>query len=585
MTTLEPTDVPRAELSRARLDTVLGKTLTDQQWAAVSTGLDPAVIVAGAGSGKTTSMAARVAWLVGSGYARPDAVLGLTFTTKAAAQLLGSMRASVGALVADGLIEASDADGDPIGEPQVLTYHAFSARILSEHGIRLGREPGATMLTDGARQQLAYRVVCRTALPLSVFGRQPVSVTGDLLRLDDELTELGIEPADLRAYDDDMAARLASLGTLQKTGRDMLATSQRRSVLAALVDQWRAEKAGRDVLDFADQIRLAGEIVHRFPDVVADLRERYGVVLLDEYQDTSIAQRVLLQRAFGDGHPVMAVGDPCQAIYGWRGASVDNIENFPQHFPVGRRAVVADPLHAVADASQRAQHPGGRQPHVRAPAVGAQRGRAADGRAEGQGSGCGVLCAVRDVRAGGRLARAGDRRHAPAPGRARGPLARHRGARRHQPRPRRRRRGAEVARHPDPARRRGRAAGAAGRRGAAVHARGAPRPDRQPAVRAARRRFALADRRPRPGGPGRPGRPPGRWPTPLRLGLDRRRPRRRGVGHRHRGVGLPDRGARRPRRPSTTTRRRRSRASPTWRPNCAGCARTRASRCRSSSCA
>ena len=320
-------------LTRARLDAALGLVLTDEQWAAVSAEVEPAVIVAGAGSGKTTAMAARVAWLVGNGYVPPDRVLGLTFTTKATTQLLTSMRRSVNALVDDGLVMAEDADGAPIGEPQVLTYHAFSARILSEHGIRLGREPRASLLTDGARQQLAYRVVCRSTLPLSDVGRSPVAITKDLLSLDDELTELGISPAELREFDDEMVAMLQSFGTPQRIGSEMMATSAQRGVLAGLVEEWRAEKAERDMLDFADQIRLAGELVHRYPDVVADLRERYAVVLLDEYQDTSIAQRVLLQRIFGAGHPVMAVGDPCQAIYGWRGASVDNIEDFPQHFP------------------------------------------------------------------------------------------------------------------------------------------------------------------------------------------------------------------------------------------------------------
>ena len=336
-----PTLPPIAPLSRGALDAALGLSLTDEQWAAVASSVEPAVIVAGAGSGKTTSMAARVAWLVGSGLARPDEVLGLTFTTKAAAQLLASMRRSVAALVAAGIIGDTDAEGAPIGEPQVLTYHAFAARILGEHGIRLGREPQATMLTDGARHQLAYRVVCRSTLPLSGVGRGPVSVIQDLLSLDDELTELGIEPHALRAFDDDLAASLRGFDSLQRIGHDLLATAERRAVLADLVEEWRAEKAAREVLDFADQIRLAGRIAERFPDVVDDLRRHHSVVLLDEYQDTSIAQRVLLQRIFGAGHPVMAVGDPCQAIYGWRGASVDNIERFPVHFPAsgsGREA-------------------------------------------------------------------------------------------------------------------------------------------------------------------------------------------------------------------------------------------------------
>ncbi len=463
------------ELTRASLDAALGLTLTDEQWAAVRSEFAPAVIVAGAGSGKTTSMAARVAWLVGSGYVRPDQVLGLTFTTKAAAQLLSSMRSSVSALVDAGLVDAADehagdlagppdAEGDPIGEPQVLTYHAFSARILSEHGIRLGREPRATMLTDGARQQLAYRVVCRTSLPLAGIGRSPLLVTKDLLSLDDELTELGVSPADLREFDDDLAGMLRSFEPLQKIGTEMSATSAQRALLADLVVEWRAAKAERDVLDFADQIRLAGEIVERFPDVVDDLRARYAAVLLDEYQDTSIAQRVLLQRIFGAGHPVMAVGDPCQAIYGWRGASVDNIEDFPEHFPAAgddaaaarftlsqnRRSGVS-----ILEVANRTSA------HLRTRACG---GRAAHRRRERQGPGRRDLRPVRDVRAGDRVGGRRDRGHPCGPRhRAVGRVERHRRAGGDGCRPRGRGLGVEAARHPHAARGGGGADGATGR--------------------------------------------------------------------------------------------------------------------------
>ncbi len=325
-----------SSLSRTDLDTALGLTLTDEQWDVVSCPLAPAVIVAGAGSGKTTSMAARVAWLVGSGLVRPESVLGLTFTTKAAGQLLASMRSAIQRLVDAGIVPAVDEEGEPLGEPEVLTYHAFAARILAEHGIRIGREPRPVVLTAESRHQLAYRFVCRSTLPLAGLARDPATLTSDLLALDDELAELAIEPEELRRFDDDLAATLQAYDAekpLQKTGRDLLATSTLRSVLADLVRDWRADKAAREVMDFADQIRLAGRLVDRFPEVVADLRQRHGAVLLDEYQDTSIAQRRLLQRIFSEAHPVLAVGDPCQAIYGWRGASVDNIENFPDHFP------------------------------------------------------------------------------------------------------------------------------------------------------------------------------------------------------------------------------------------------------------
>jgi DNA helicase-2/ATP-dependent DNA helicase PcrA len=206
-------------VTRAQLDAALRLQLTDEQWLAVAAPIEPAVIVAGAGSGKTTAMAARVAWLVGNGHVRPDAVLGLTFTTKATAALLTSMRASLAALIAAGLVTAPD--DEPLGDPQVLTYHAFAARIVAEHGIRLGREPGPTMLTEGRRQQLAYRLVCRTALPLGQFGRSPVDIAGDLLSLDDELCELGIEPDALRDFDAEMLLMLRSYEPLQVIGRSM----------------------------------------------------------------------------------------------------------------------------------------------------------------------------------------------------------------------------------------------------------------------------------------------------------------------------------------------------------------------------
>src|SRR5262249_4259747 len=93
-------------------------------------------------------------------------------------------------------------------------------------------------------------------------------------------------------------------------------------------------KAAREVIDYGDQVALAARIASRHPQVGAIERGRYQVVLLDEYQDTSHAQLVLLQALFGGGHPVTAVGDPCQSIYGCRGASAGNLRRFVADFPV-----------------------------------------------------------------------------------------------------------------------------------------------------------------------------------------------------------------------------------------------------------
>ncbi len=114
----------------------------------------------------------------------------------------------------------------------------------------------------------------------------------------------------------------------------------RRRELLDLAVRYRAAKRERDLLDFGDQIALSAELARTRPEVGALLRDEFRVVLLDEYQDTSVAQRILLSGLFGGGtgHPVTAVGDPCQAIYGWRGASVANLDDFPEHFPTATAA-------------------------------------------------------------------------------------------------------------------------------------------------------------------------------------------------------------------------------------------------------
>lgn len=318
--------------ARGAVESVLGHPLSDEQWAAVSSPAEPAAIVAGAGSGKTTVMSARVLWLVMEGLALPDEVLGLTFTTKAAGELLTRTRRLLVRADREGLLPEGLVDSGAV-EPAISTYHSFASRLLRDHGVRLGLEPDVDVLADGARQALAARVVRATTLPLAGLGRSPVSLIEAVLALDDALAELGLEPERLLEHSVDLIDWLASLVSLQSIGRDMLDAARVRSALCGLVEEFRAAKLAEHTVDFADQVRLALRIVRAAPEVRAELRQRYRFVLLDEYQDTSAAQRVLLQEIFADGHPVTAVGDPCQAIYEWRGASVANIDHFPHHFP------------------------------------------------------------------------------------------------------------------------------------------------------------------------------------------------------------------------------------------------------------
>ncbi|WP_052851609.1 ATP-dependent helicase [Streptomyces avicenniae] len=332
--------MPGAPLERpAQLSELLGIPFTREQLACVTAPPAPQAIVAGAGSGKTTVMAARVVWLTGTGQVAPERVLGLTFTNKAAAELAERVRA---ALTLAGIGTPADTppgtpppDTETAGEPQISTYHAFAGRLLAEHGLRLGVEPASRLLADAGRFQLAAEVL--RAAP-ATYEPPPGSFTTlvtDLVALDAELSEHLVEPPRLRAFDTALTAELAHAELTNADLRRIPETAVGRTRLLDLVEEYRTRKRARDLLDFGDQIALAARLARDVPDVGQALRDQFGVVLLDEYQDTSVAQRVLLAGLFGDGtgHPVTAVGDPCQAIYGWRGASVANLDDFPDHFP------------------------------------------------------------------------------------------------------------------------------------------------------------------------------------------------------------------------------------------------------------
>jgi DNA helicase-2/ATP-dependent DNA helicase PcrA len=315
------------------LVTVLGFPPTEEQLEAITAPLSPGLIVAGAGSGKTTVMAARVVWLVGTGQVTPERVLGLTFTNKAAAELATRVTRC---------LRAAGITADE--EPRVSTYHAFAGRLVTEHGLRLGIEPRSRLLADATRFQLAARVLRRHRAPIhhlnSVFG----TLVGKLVALDSELSEHLVAPPSLRAWDDEWIVELeGAIASYDGTARvkshvedleRFLGTARRRQELAELVEEYRQAKRELDAVDFGDQVSLAAQLAEAVPEVGASEREAAGVVLLDEYQDTSVAQRRMLVGLFGGGHPVTAVGDPCQAIYGWRGASVSNLDSFPSHFPL-----------------------------------------------------------------------------------------------------------------------------------------------------------------------------------------------------------------------------------------------------------
>ncbi|HEY7101421.1 MAG TPA: ATP-dependent DNA helicase [Mycobacteriales bacterium] len=322
---------------------------TAEQAAVIGAPLGPAVVVAGAGSGKTETMSARVLWLVANELVRPDQILGLTFTTKAAGELASRIRVRLAQLRA--FLGAGGPAGDPAlaGEPTVATYHAYAGRLVAEHALRLGVEPSVRLLSEAMTWQLAQKVVRSYDLDVPELDNAESTVTNWVLDLAGELAEHLVEPDELRRWTDELRTRVMARPRRSASGRGvagepyaevrrLLERAAARVALLPLVDRYQRAKQDARAIDFGDQMAIAARVADRFPEVGRAERIRYAAVLLDEYQDTGHAQLTMLRGLFA-GHPVTAVGDPAQAIYGWRGASANNLIRFATHF----RTAAGDP--------------------------------------------------------------------------------------------------------------------------------------------------------------------------------------------------------------------------------------------------
>ncbi len=305
---------------------------TPQQIAVIEADLAPSLVIAGAGSGKTETMANRVLWLLANEKVRASEILGLTFTRKAAGELLARIRKRVGQLAEKGLVPD---DYDPFEAAEVATYNSFANSIFRDNAVLVGREADGSVLGDAGAWQLARAVVTRSAHPaLPDLDKNLDPVVAAVLELSRSMAENLARPDEVRAY----AARFAATIDLPLGGKAELAEEARIArtvgaldVLLDLAAEYEQAKFERSLVEYSDQVALALQIVGRQERVGKEYRERYKVVLLDEYQDTSVVQTRLLSALFG-GTPVMAVGDPNQSIYGWRGASASNLEQFAEQF-------------------------------------------------------------------------------------------------------------------------------------------------------------------------------------------------------------------------------------------------------------
>lgn len=315
---------------------------TPEQQSVIEAPLRPLLVVAGAGSGKTETMAARVVWLVANGHAQPEEILGLTFTRKAAGELAERIGNRLAALRRAGLWVPPTGEGAELfgGTPTISTYHAYAGQLVRDHGLLLGREPDTRLLTEAAVWQLASEAVVGWDGDMTDVDNVEATVTATVVDLAAELAEHLRTPAEVTEALSDMIHRLESVprGTSRKKLhplRDALDALRARRAVTPIVERFCELKAVRDVLDFSDQMALAARLATEHPHIGAGERKRFTVVLLDEFQDTSHAQLTLLTSLFvhpDEPVPVTAVGDPHQSIYGWRGASATTLEAFVTAF-------------------------------------------------------------------------------------------------------------------------------------------------------------------------------------------------------------------------------------------------------------
>ena len=348
---LKPADYRSALDIAEMLNGADGKKPTPEQVRMIEAGPAPTLVIAGAGSGKTATMVDRVIWLVDNGFVRPEEVLGVTFTRKAATELRSRMRAGLNTLRRSRRVAPSDEElREGIADPTVLTYHSYANNLVKEYGLRLGVEQDAQMLGDAQKWQLAAQIVqyWEGELPLDKDG-VPVSAAtmiNQMLQLSDECAEHLVEPQQVIDFCTEQLAAYAAVPDPRretKTEKDILKVQRllrNRRVYARMVMSYARVKARMQVLDFGDLMRFAARIAEADPAIREGERARFKVVLLDEFQDTSHAQMSLFSSIYGadeaagiPAHPVMAVGDPKQSIYGFRGASDGQMFSFYRHFP------------------------------------------------------------------------------------------------------------------------------------------------------------------------------------------------------------------------------------------------------------
>ena len=299
------------------------KGLNPEQSAAVTHVKGPLLIVAGAGTGKTTVITRRIAWLIAEKLAKPGEILALTFTDKAASE----MEARVDMLVPYGYIDIS-----------ISTFHAFGDRILRDHALDLGLRPDYRVLSRPEQvvffREHLFDFPLKHFLSLGDPTRHIEALIGVISRAKDE----DITPEEYVKWAKKMTKQK---GKAEAKGRGEEQLELEKQLEIALVYQkYQGLKAEKGFLDFGDQVSLTLKLFREHPDILKKLRDRYKFILVDEFQDTNFAQFEQLKLLAPKKANLTVVADDDQAIYRFRGAAINNVLGFEDHYKSSRKIVL-----------------------------------------------------------------------------------------------------------------------------------------------------------------------------------------------------------------------------------------------------
>ena len=315
--------------------------LNKAQKEAVTCKNGPLVIVAGAGTGKTTVITKRIAWLIEEGLAKSDEILALTFTDKAA----NEMEERVDRLLPYGHVDL-----------WISTFHSFCQRILESHGMEIGLSNSMKLLNQTQQWVLVYNNFSRFALDYYRPLGNPTKFLHAMLRHFSRLKDEAITPEEYCGYAEDLKLNSDSPNFISQ----ILGEKERKELSEDEIHEYKAQEIKKieeisrayhtyqelllenGALDFGDLINYCLMLFQKRPGVLAKMRSQFRYILVDEFQDTNWAQYELVKLLSFPKNNLTVCGDDDQSIYKFRGASISNILQFQKDFPSSKQVFLVE---------------------------------------------------------------------------------------------------------------------------------------------------------------------------------------------------------------------------------------------------